>query len=308
MATEEQLKNVSVLTLLPEIKPHNLADFFEKFEIYRNFAGWEKNQLCNIVRLKAGPEIKSVLQSSGEWKNIKDIDVLKTKLEQHFAPQKSGPDALQEFSVTKQLTGESIRDFAVRLETLASKNLHAKIEGTEVMSEAFRNQLIVNQFINGLNPNIKSILIIQNPTTLNDARQLAERIEKAQSGNVEHINVAQTQENSLSKLLLEQTAQYAKTVETLQKSLDEMKIELEKSKSEYRMQDNFRQRGRGHGWQVNRNRESDRRQSGQSNIVCFRCERRGHFARDCSWDFSRNTQGQRGRGLERGFRGRSNLN
>lgn len=312
MSTDQdaQLKNLSVLTLLPEIHPTNLEDFFDKFNIYRNFAGWSDNQLCDIVKLKAGPQVKSVITSSEEWKAIKDIDVLKAKLEGHFMPPKSASDSLQEFSLLKQKLGEPIKDFAVRVESCASKSLQTKIEGKEVMSENFRKQLLLNQFINGINPNLKAMLVIQNPTTFAEAWQLAERIEKAQSGQTENIFMAQSQENNLSKLLLEQTAQYARTVESLQKSLDEMKIQLEKNNSDSRTHTDYNVR---HGEQNQRNQNYNRsRGSGsryrQDSVICFRCNRAGHIARECNVDFGRYTQDPRGRGFSRGNRTRNNLN
>lgn len=311
MVLEEgsQLKNLSVLTLLPTIGPDNLEDFFEKFDIYKNFAGWPDDQACDIIKLKAGPQVKSVISSSEEWKAINDVKVLKEKLGKHFSSPKSASDALQEFSLVRQKSGESIRDFAVRVESCALKTLHTKIDGVEVMSQSFRKQLLLNQFLNGVNPNLKAMLVIQNPASFAEACQLAERIELAQSGQVESANAIQSND-SLSKLLLEQTAQYAKTVEALQKSLDELKLQLDSNpkKQENQNTDSYAQGGKFQRKQPQYRERNSGSRDRFRDIVCFRCNRAGHIAKNCSVDMDRQNQGQRGNGYFRGNAARRYLN
>jgi len=141
-------------------------------------ANWTEQQKLSVARLKLRGKAKLILdaeptlKSTTKWKDLKDA------LYNQFTKQLVTGTAIKQFIECKQRVGESCRQFLTRLKVLGNKTI--KVKGEPFYDQAISTKLeqdITSQFMMGLSMPIKQRVLSGNPSSLDQALELAEREE-----------------------------------------------------------------------------------------------------------------------------------
>ncbi|GBM68183.1 hypothetical protein AVEN_5153-1 [Araneus ventricosus] len=166
-----------MISLVPNLKGSNASDFLQCLENVGKLAGFNREHLITISEVKIeGPATK--YYDSTIKKNIElTYDSLKNFIVSHFADVQSFATDFARFSSAQQYEHESVCVFSVRLSTPVNKSFCDDTEENEVLSK-FRTKILLSKFMSGLKPNLKPPLVVQNPTQIRDAVEVAIRVEK----------------------------------------------------------------------------------------------------------------------------------
>ncbi|GBO28037.1 hypothetical protein AVEN_141251-1 [Araneus ventricosus] len=131
--------------------------------------------------------------------------------------------------------------------------------------------MLLSQFTAGLKPTVRAQILIENPGQFQEAVEVADRIEKAQTMLTPNINVVSSltgSETNFEKLMKANTETYAKTIDLLSKQLEKMNERLDRLENE------------------NERKESSSRNVKSPNFVkqsvkCYFCQKPGRYEREC---------------------------
>ncbi|EFA13358.1 uncharacterized protein LOC107399022 [Tribolium castaneum] len=246
----------------------SVKTFISFVEDTAELEGWTELQMVKVARLKLqGPARRMV-----EWnEELRGIDCtwnrLKAALVHRFEKKISAVDALHQFRKCKQRVGETVTEFAERLQMLGAATI--KRTGDQARDRWARTNLqaeCLQQFLEGLAMPVQQRVMSSNPDAFEEA------VEKA---------------------LLEEQIEDRLKKKTMQRGIDaeektesghgQQQVQRRSYQSQqYRQITCFGCGARGH-------LKSQCR-------VCFTCGKPGHYSRDC---FSRNRQQNTARGQGR---------
>ncbi|GBM73487.1 hypothetical protein AVEN_6809-1 [Araneus ventricosus] len=232
MATGQDLglQNSSLMSMLPTLSGNKVHEFFQTLDEIAILGKWNEEQRLIIAKLKLEGKARHYYEASLKSENV-DYKKFREHMIEQFKDSHSFSTLFARFSSASQFENESVREFGVRLEGLAHQSLDEKMENDEKVSEKFKNRLLLSQFVAGLRKNIKSQVMIMNPTTFPEAIQLAERIEKTLEIMTPNVNVAAINHqdpSDLAQVIKTTTECYAKSLELVTQQLQALNARLDK--------------------------------------------------------------------------------
>lgn len=181
----EMAEKITLSVLTKFIKPYDgnresLPAFLTNCDNAMSLASAEqKNVLCKfiIAQLEGKAQVACSLKSFSEWEEIKSY------LKSTFGEKKHSCHLLMELQNCKQLSGEDVTKYSLRIEHALTRILseihYSCRESKELPGRtAAMEELALNTFMLGLNTSISTIVRCRNPATLNDAVQHAIEEEK----------------------------------------------------------------------------------------------------------------------------------
>jgi hypothetical protein len=172
------MANFALVATLPPLNEKNINEFFSTLENMAALAEWTDVQSLRIAFLKLEGAARSYISSIQLTETIQTLEILKSKLNSHFRRPGDMASSLQSLHACRQGSNELVRDFASRLETKVRSTLNAP-HSKDTVTPTFVQQFLLSLFKEGVQPHIKSHLVINNPPTFEEATELARRVEDA---------------------------------------------------------------------------------------------------------------------------------
>lgn len=182
---EPKTEKVTLNVLTKFIKPFNgdretLPAFLTNCDNAMSLAASDQQPiLCKYIlsQLEGKAQIACSLKTFDTWSNLKEF--LKT----NFGEKKHSSHLLIDLQNCRQLPLESVVQYSLRIDACLTRilaDIHFSCnEKNELPGRvAAMEDLALNTFLMGLNPNISSIVRCRNPTNLNDATTCAIEEEK----------------------------------------------------------------------------------------------------------------------------------
>lgn len=236
------------LALIPNFsKPTdecNILDYLHRIEqIGKNF-GLTDSQKVDIVSLKSGSAIKDLVDTNSQtttWKKLsKELIIF-------FAPLTHTRQLMANFASVRQMPNENIRDFAIRIKTLASylKRAHSGMPEEKTANKLLEDQLL-EYFLDGLAKGGHHLKMARN---FDEALEMALKYETT---NVKYfsayarpdfnIDMGKKGINSEIKVEPENQDFLKSQIEKLQASVQALTVDFKKDREKYQKPRNYRNR------------------------------------------------------------------
>ena len=158
----------------------SIEEFLSIIEETAVLVNWSEEQRLSVARVKLRGQAKQLLEAEPTLKDTKKWKDLKQALQNQFTRHFVSGSAMKQFIECKQRIGESCRQFLTRLKILGNRTLKL----TRVPDQIIKTKLeqdITSQFCLGLCLPIKQRVLTANPTSLENALEIAEREEIIES-------------------------------------------------------------------------------------------------------------------------------
>lgn len=219
------LNNPSWLQLIPSLNGKNCAEFFEALECTAQLAQWSEKHKLGITQLKLeGPARRFFKNTASKCSTYK---ALKEAFFEHFTTESFAKN-FSTLTTAIQGQTESVRDFAARLEGLADQILDFKGAGACAAPPPFKEQVLFSQFTTGLLPNIRSQVMLLNPTTFKAAIEIAIRAELSLEIVNPNINAIRQAQSSQINMPSNNVDPYFKSIDLLTKQLQSLEVKIAK--------------------------------------------------------------------------------
>ncbi len=148
------------------------SDWLERFTVVAEAQGWNAERRCNVLPVY----LKGAAYTA--WKNMPAIDKidynrLRQGLLERLQPAYATRFIQKEFSARRQRTDEPVIEFAYELERLVNA-------GFPNLPEQNKNEFLLTNFIDKLNQQLKTLVMLFDPATFVLAREKAQQIEQNQ--------------------------------------------------------------------------------------------------------------------------------
>lgn len=269
------LSHPGLIHMLPSLSGKNVKEFFDGLRTTQKLGGWSDMQAIAIGTLKMEGPAKSFFENSLKGREFSNLEEFRKVFVDHFREHKTLAKAIAEFNTAVQKPHEEVKDFASRLEGLVHKTIALKFEGEEMIPVSFQEQMLLSQFLSGLMPTIRAQVMVADPKTFENAKQIARRVEESQkvlTSNINAIDMKSPENHHLdevTKMLRATTETYAKSMELMTAQLEKMQVQINDLASSRH--------------QPTRPRHEPR---------CYACGNGGHYARDCRRRRDQGTSGQ----------------
>ena len=251
----------------------DVNDFIAQYERVTKFLDWTADRKAECLPIQLQDEAASWYNSL-ENASALGYDELKSALKERFQPKSAKWLHRQNLGQRKQGLVESVADFA--------KDIRKQCQRLELPKTDW-----VFYFLNGLRPELQEAVVVQQPTTLEQAisvAKLKESIQKKQLSSISREDLGQiiaekvkenTQKQTVAAFQQVQRSNFgsdsADLVKTLQQTMDAILQELRGQKSNFSARNDYRGQG-GQGRNV---------RSNWGVPVCQWCNRRGHVSYNC---------------------------
>ncbi len=148
------------------------TDWLERFIIVSEAQSWNNARKCHVLpAFLRGAALQA-------WRGLTDRDKedferLRERLIEILQPAYATRFIQNEFTARKQRPDERVIEFAYELERLAKA-------GYPNMPEGAREEFLLSNFIDKLNPQVRSLVMIWDPQTFEEARTKAQQVEATQ--------------------------------------------------------------------------------------------------------------------------------
>lgn len=152
---------------------YNVRDFLGAVDAAAKMANLQETEKCNFCRLKLRGSAREWLGTDPELPALKKWTDLEEQLETRFNPAADAASISQQIAMSKQKVGESVAQFATRLQRLGVRWNEARgLPSTSTERDArraFINDSVLGQFLTGLDPRIKKYVQVQKPKDMKAA-------------------------------------------------------------------------------------------------------------------------------------------
>ena len=169
---------IQSIALIPTFSgDKGLNEFFKHIESIANVAAWEDADKVKITILKLSG--KAAQYADINKLDTKDYATLKKAIVKRFTTEDDHFSSLQQFINCHQLFNESVDDYALRLQTLASRVTKQYESDQQQITENERIESeLLAKFMAGLNSQIRALVSISKPQTLEAAIETAREMQK----------------------------------------------------------------------------------------------------------------------------------
>lgn len=293
----------------------DVQDFIDEFEFIADMANWTEKQKNIMARSKLTGEAKLFLKSEPKLNKVTATwEFIKKELIKRFADQEDNEgENMEIFHSTYQKEGETVVEFKTRLRLAGLKTFKkgSNEDANKVLINNLRDHLRV-RFVTGLLPNLKAKVLFANPQTFDEAVELALRAEMVEnkinkSKNIRCNSIKNNQYRNFNKHkqnLFRNSSnrnrppyrqqKFSRSRFFLNNSFNRSKINSRDSNSNrphlYNSQNKLNSRQR---YYYNKNfkyfkyGELEHPDMQHFQIKCFRCNKRGHIANNCSLNAKR---------------------
>lgn len=181
------LDRIDINTLFKFIKPYDgsrdkLNSFLNNCEnAYKLASSTQKSILLNFIlsRLEGKAETAASIKDFDSWETLSSF------LQSQFGERKHYAHLLSELQDAHQLTGESVSQYSIKIETCLAQILTeitlSNKKKTELSGKtSAMEDLALHSFLMGLTPKIGNLVRMKNPISLNEAINYAISEEKIQ--------------------------------------------------------------------------------------------------------------------------------
>lgn len=269
----EEFNHPALLVSLPALKGTNASEFFKLLDRTAELVKWTPKQCKNIAVLKCEGAAKIFFDSAVQHEEIEKYEDFKTRFLIHFADKRPFALTLSEFTNCVQGSGESIKDFATRLQGLSHRCLNCPGEEGNGMTTQFRQKLMLSQFVNGVREEIRAQLLLLNPQTWEKAVEDAARVEGCRWASPREVHAVQSEDvGQFTRVLQTATASYTEIIKNMREEMEALKLKVDELSRVPR--GNQRNNGNYSGPRNNNN-------NAQNRLICFYCGLSGHVVREC---------------------------
>ena len=215
-----KLKNSHLMNQIPEYAGDGevlLQNFVDKLKLIADHANWTNLDKVFVLKLKLRGQAEKLVSGIPRLKNSSDFSELISILKENFESKDDIAKRMADLVNLKQKPLETIRQYAIRIETESFLAVPDALCGSE--GDNLRSALLRNAFVNGLKLEIKKLVLAQNPKTFDAAKKLAILEEDFQK---EHSDLA------VQGINLIETNKRQETVEGLKLLLNEKDKEIDK--------------------------------------------------------------------------------
>ncbi|GIX98570.1 reverse transcriptase [Caerostris extrusa] len=158
------LQNASLMSMVPSLSGKNVCDFFSSLSQIGQLSGWSHSQMLIIAKLKMEGNARKSLQ------NVKELTYEKFK--------------------------EAMTSLFKETPPFCNRVCQVFLSQNEV-SEGFKEKLLLSKFISGLKGNIRTQVLIADPSSFAEAVDFASRVERSFEVASPNVNViSQTDSNA----------------------------------------------------------------------------------------------------------------
>jgi Zinc knuckle len=242
-----------------------VENWLEQVETVGQIGNWLPQNHCLAARLRIEGEARSYLDSAPEIKNENQWEIFKAALIARFKRVVPHAVALQRFNDVMQLPNEDVQTFASRLRAAGQLTLPAgppELPNERAVRLKVLDENLVTNFRKGLRPGVRRYVLTKNLKTF--AENVQDAVLEEENDRMTEKRVKQVYGIGTNMLPQSQSPATSNTSDY------SMRAQAGSSSQ------NLIQRG-----------ENTQRQV----VKCFRCEREGHYARDCNNRIVRMMQG-----------------
>jgi len=176
----QQDREMSVSTILGSVEPfsgdqpdYDVDDILDAATEAARLAKLEEgSETCQFIRLKLKGAARAHLRTNPDLMALASEAELKLALKERFAPCTDAYTLSKEFQSTVQKAGESPAAFASRLQRVAARWNEARGLPKPAEREprrALMQEMVLNQFVHGLDSRYRKYVQLQRPQTIQDA-------------------------------------------------------------------------------------------------------------------------------------------
>ena len=167
----------------------SIHNFFDKLESIAELSNWTERQKIRAASLRLTGKAAS-FASLAKLSTLSYKD-FKQKLYDQFTLDEDHFSALTKFMNCTQMVGESVKDYAMRLQTLAdrTKRLYDDENQQQYEDDRVRKDLL-EKFVQGLNKHVQPFIFFQKCDNLENAIKFADEYERSHPPSVSILKTA----------------------------------------------------------------------------------------------------------------------
>lgn len=262
LTEEGERSRAKVTSFLPTIVPFSgcpseIENFFSSLENIATYAGWTEEDLSFVLGVKLSGIAAEYFSANIRARGVKGYQEVKRALLNRFQDKDLNHDNMRKLTQSYQRPNETVREFAARIEALSFRAISSALRG-KPDGDVARQEILTGVFLEGLRPQLRRLVLPQNPKSFDDAVRCA-RLEEdiftevdpepltcARAAPQTQNNAESPQDNLIHEL--------SSAVKNLTIKLHQLELDASHSKNNKPI---------------------------SSSARCFRCNQRGHLQRDC---------------------------
>lgn len=254
-----------------------IDEFISQIEDVSSVAEWPPTKIVALARTSLRGDARNYVRTHPELKSTTNWQIFRTLLKDRFDPKPDSQTIEKAFSNCYQMKNENLVAYSSRLRTIGIQLHEPGANDVEQRAiDRIVDKRLLQQFTNGLLPSIQRDVMIHSPKTFDEAIERAKKIESINSYVYrEDINTVNynSQQNELLGSLNEIVTKFTAALEATQSQHQNHQTNFPRNSSRgfynHRTQGNRRENF-GHARNQDRN-----------NVICFKCQFRGHYANQC---------------------------
>lgn len=197
--------------------------FFNTIDDIAKLGAWDAREKLIVAKARLRNLALEHLTNSFELKNETNYEKFKKQFLDFFSQKSTLSAKQQDFSACKQLSEETIKQYAFRIKNYGQKFLNVGDSSSSEVKQMV-DRVLLSKFISGLPRDSKLFVLNKGPQSFDDAVQMAETHElNAKFLAEDEINtasVSNTNSKALLDLIASQQNEFSKMMDTVTKKLN----------------------------------------------------------------------------------------